>query len=119
MSWNVGPGQAITLTVIVMDPDHKGGKILVVRINHNDSMAAATGKQYFHHAISQESTPPGTPGNPYLALKYFELVRDMFYCRVTSETVSLEFIRNVVHESRTLVQDLVFSKPKIMPASRQ
>jgi hypothetical protein len=31
-----------------MNPDDKGGKIQVVRINTNDIKAAAAGEQYFH-----------------------------------------------------------------------
>lgn len=42
------------------------------------------------------------PDNPTLALRYLEFVRDLFYARVTSTTLTFEFVYNFIIESKEI-----------------
>lgn len=45
----------------------------------------------------------GIPEQPELALQYFEQVRDMFYSRISNNTLNYEFLHALVHEAREIV----------------
>ena len=43
---------------------------------------------------------------PNLAHKYFELVRDMFYCRVNQKNLNIEFLHQLGTEAQTFLKQL-------------
>lgn len=42
----------------------------------------------------------GIPHNPELALKYWQVVRDMFYLRVSLDNLTYTFLKNIVQEAK-------------------
>ena len=48
----------------------------------------------------------GVANNPGLALRYFEMIRDMFFSRVTHETLDYDYLHSLADEARTIIFDL-------------
>lgn len=42
-----------------------------------------------------------------LALRYFEIIRDVFFSRVTLETLNYDFLHELATEAKTIVMDLI------------
>jgi AcrR family transcriptional regulator len=53
--------------------------------------------------LPQWSAFIGIPDQPELALQYFQQVRDMFYSRISPNTLNYEFLHALVHEAREIV----------------
>ncbi len=49
----------------------------------------------------------GAPKNTELALRYFEMIRDIFYSRITSKNMNEEFLRNLFQDSREFIAELM------------
>jgi AcrR family transcriptional regulator len=49
----------------------------------------------------------GLPDHPELARKYFEQARDMFYSRITPDKMNMEYLKSLIYEVRSLVQQLI------------
>ena len=49
----------------------------------------------------------GVEDNPELAIRYFAIVRDMFYTRITFKDYNYEFLKRVVTEARVVLQQIV------------
>ena len=49
----------------------------------------------------------GIPEKPDIALRYFEIVRDTFYARVTAESMNEAFLRELLNETRGIVTALL------------
>ena len=49
----------------------------------------------------------GMADHPELARKYFEQARDMFYSRITPDKMNMEFLKSLIYEVRSLVQQLI------------
>ena len=49
----------------------------------------------------------GFHDNPDLALRYFNIVRDMFYTRLSLENLHYQFLHNLMGEAKDLVQQIV------------
>lgn len=47
-----------------------------------------------------------------LALRYFNIVREMFYMRLTRKNCEIEFFRNTVYEAKGIVEKLIEQKAK-------
>lgn len=53
----------------------------------------------------------GLKHNLPLALRYFEMIRDMFFSRITENTLHYDFLHTVAMEAKTLVLDLNRTSP--------
>lgn len=78
--------------------------------NRNVPLFTETFRQVTHK-IDQALLPLwvthiGITNNPDLALRYFEIVRDMFFSRITSTMLNYKYLHNLAHEARTIVLEL-------------
>ena len=48
----------------------------------------------------------GFHDNPDLAVRYFTIVRDMFYSRLSLQNMNYEFMHNLMNEARELMQQI-------------
>jgi len=51
----------------------------------------------------------GVEDNPDLALRYFEIVRDMFYARITFKEFDYSFLKRLVTEAKVVMQQIADS----------
>jgi AcrR family transcriptional regulator len=49
----------------------------------------------------------GFHDNPGLAIRYFNIVRDIAYTRMSNQTINYTFLHNLVNEAKELVQQIV------------
>jgi AcrR family transcriptional regulator len=49
----------------------------------------------------------GLPTQPHLALRYYKMVRDTFFSRVSSDTMNYEFISELVLEAKAITEAFV------------
>jgi AcrR family transcriptional regulator len=52
----------------------------------------------------------GIEDNPELAIRYFIIVRDMAYTRMSTQNLDFDFMRNVFTEAKVLMQQIAESK---------
>ena len=52
----------------------------------------------------------GFHDNPDLAIRYFDIVRDMFYTRMSLQNMNYPFLHDLVTEARVLMQEIAESK---------
>jgi len=48
----------------------------------------------------------GVSNDPNLALRYFEMIRDMYLARITFDTLNYEYLHNMATEAKTIILDL-------------
>lgn len=63
------------------------------------------------HKIDQALLPLwvehiGVASDSHLALRYFEMIRDMFFSRITFDTLHYEYLHNMATEAKTIIRDL-------------
>lgn len=63
------------------------------------------------HKIDQALLPLwaehiGVSSDPHLALRYFEMIRDMFFARITFDTLKYETLHTMATEAKTIILDL-------------
>lgn len=63
------------------------------------------------HKIDQALLPLwaehiGVKSDPHLALRYFEIIRDMYLARITFDSFNYEYLHNMATEAKTIILDL-------------
>jgi AcrR family transcriptional regulator len=48
----------------------------------------------------------GVNHDPNLALRYFEMIRDMFFARITFDTLHYDYLHNMASEAKTIILEL-------------
>lgn len=48
----------------------------------------------------------GVTNNPRLALRYFEMIRDVFFSRITFETLNYDYLHELASEAKTIILEL-------------
>lgn len=78
--------------------------------NRNVPLFAETYREVTHTIDSAVlpvwATYTGLPQNLPLALRFFEMIRDMFFSRITENTFNYNFIHSMATEAKTLVLEL-------------
>lgn len=52
----------------------------------------------------------GFQDQPDLAMRYFSIVRDMLYTRLSSDNITLPFMQSLMTEAKTMMQQIIDSK---------
>ena len=52
----------------------------------------------------------GINGSPDLAMRYFHIVRDMFYTRISFQNLNYQFLHNFVTEAKSLIDEIAERK---------
>jgi len=78
--------------------------------NRNVPLFKATFREVTHK-IDQALLPlwaghMDVKGDSQLALRYFEMIRDMFLARITFDTLNYEYLHNMATEAKTIILEL-------------
>lgn len=57
----------------------------------------------------------GIHEHPDLAMRYFSVVRDMFYARMSFQNMKYPFLHNLMDEARMVMQQIAYNKSEIEP----
>jgi AcrR family transcriptional regulator len=57
----------------------------------------------------------GIHNDPDLAMRYFHIVRDMFYARISFENFNYQFLQSMVGEAKVLMQQMIQQKTNSHP----
>ncbi len=55
----------------------------------------------------------GIPHNPDLALQYWQVVRDMFYSRISLDNLNYAFLKNIVQEAKGIAEKMLQESGKL------
>lgn len=58
----------------------------------------------------------GLPHNPELAMRYLDMVRDIFYSRITNACLNENYLRNFFQDARIFIQELISPNEKLQVA---
>jgi hypothetical protein len=55
----------------------------------------------------------GIQNNPDLAMRYYDIIRDMFYTRISFQNLNYPFLHNLVTDAKRLMEEIAWSKASI------
>ncbi len=55
----------------------------------------------------------GIPHNPELALQYWQVIRDMFYSRISLDNLNYPFLKNIAQEAKGIAEKMLLENGKL------